>query len=516
MIDLNSLPNKPGSYQFKDKNNKIIYIGKAKNLKKRVSSYFININNLDEKTKALVKNIEIIDYIVTNNDVEALILENNLIKKHTPQYNINLKDSKTYAFIKLTDDVFPRFVILRDRQKGENVFGPFVLASNRKNILEFVNKSFKLRTCRKLPKKECLRFHIGLCSAPCINKISKEDYLNSVNKAKNVLLGRNDELEVNLKKEIKEYSSTQNFEKAIIAREQLKAINYLNEKQIIQRNKKNNEHFIDYLIDDSKVYIIILKVNNGLVSEKEEFEFDYYPEFFYHFISQYYSENLVPNEIVLRENIEQVLLDFLKTMNEKVKIIIPKMGDKLKMLDLVKKNIVERFLKSKNALLELKNYLKLESTPIIIEGFDISHLSGTDTTASMVQFKNGEPNKSEYRRFKINSTEGIVDDFRAMKEVVLRRHKRLLIENKSLPDLILIDGGMGQVSSAKKALKELNVEIPIIGIAKKFEEIWMPNRGSPIIINKKSEALKLLQRIRDEAHRFAINFNKNLRSKRLK
>ncbi|MDD4353525.1 MAG: excinuclease ABC subunit UvrC [Candidatus Nanoarchaeia archaeon] len=515
MINLNSLPDKPGSYQFKDNNGKIIYVGKAKNLKKRVSSYFIN-KHLDEKTKALVRNIDNLDFIVTNNEIEALILENNLIKKHNPYYNISLKDSKTFAFIKLTDDEFPRFVILRDREKGNNVFGPFVLASDRKNILEFINKSFRLRTCKKLPKKECLRFYIGLCSAPCIKKISKEDYFDSVNKAKNVLLGKNDELESALKKEIKEYSINQEFEKAIVVREQLKAVNYLNEKQLIQRSKKNNEHFIDYLIDNLTVYIIIFKVNNGLVSEKEEFEFNFSPDFFSQFLSQYYAENDVPNEIVLRDEIEEVLIEFLKSKNDKVKIIVPKIGDKLKMLDLIKKNIDERFLKSKNALIELKEYLNLFNLPYIIEGFDISHLSGTNTVASMVQFKNAEPNKSEYRKFKILNTEGEIDDFKSMNEVVLRRYKRLLLENKSLPDLILVDGGLGQVTSAKKALKELNIEIPLIGIAKKFEEIWMPNRGSPIIINKKSNALKLLQRVRDEAHRFAINYNKNLRSKRLK
>ncbi|MFA5333869.1 MAG: excinuclease ABC subunit UvrC [Candidatus Nanoarchaeia archaeon] len=515
MVDLSSLPNTPGSYQFKDKNNRIIYVGKAKNLKKRVCSYFMN-KSLDEKTKALVKNIESVDYIVTNNEIEALILENNLIKKHEPYYNINLKDSKTYAFIKLTDDEFPRFIVLRERQKGENVFGPFVLASDRKNILEFINKSFKLRTCNRMPKKECLRFHIGLCSAPCINNISRKEYFNSVNKAKKVLLGKNDELISILRDEIKNCSSSQKFERAIIVREQLKAINYLSEKQIIQRDKNNNENFIDYLVDDSIVYIMVFKVNNGLVSEKEEFEFVYSPDFFSQFISQYYSENVVPKEIVLRQNIENVLLDFLKTKNHNVKIVLPKSHDKLKMLDLIKKNIAEKFLKSKNALLEIKEFISLENIPHIIEGFDISHLSGTDTTASMVQFKNGEPNKNEYRKFKIKTLIDEIDDFKAMKEVVLRRYKRLLLENKPLPDLILIDGGMGQLSSAKKALKELNINIPIISLAKKFEEIWFPNKASPLLLNKKSEALKLLQRVRDEAHRFAIKYNKTLRSKRLK
>ncbi|MDD5500053.1 MAG: excinuclease ABC subunit C, partial [Candidatus Nanoarchaeia archaeon] len=226
--------------------------------------------------------------------------------------------------------------------------------------------------------------------------------------------------------------------------------------------------------------------------------------------------NSLPEELVLRQKIDSALVEHLKGKSSAIKIIVPKKGDKLKMLDLIKKNIEQKFLKNALALNELKTALFLEKNPLIIEGFDISHLAGTDTTASMVQFKNGEPNKSEYRRFKIKTLSNEVDDFKAMKEVVLRRYERILLENKSLPDLILVDGGLGQVSSASKALKKLSIEIPIIGLAKKFEEIWLLNKGAPIIMDKKSEALKLLLRVRDESHRFAKNYNKLLRSKRLK
>ncbi|MDD2679069.1 MAG: excinuclease ABC subunit UvrC [Candidatus Nanoarchaeia archaeon] len=515
MIDLSALPNSPGCYLYKDINGKIIYVGKAGNLKKRVESYFKG-RLFDNKTKALVNNINGIDFIITNNEIEALILENNLIKKHNPKYNIALKDSKTYSFIKLTDDKFPRLVMARDREKGEDLFGPFVLAGNRKNILEFANKTFKLRTCKRMPKKECLRFHIGLCSAPCIGKISKKDYADQINKARNLLIGKNESIESALKKELKEYSMKKEFEKAIIVREQLKAVDYLRESQLIQRNKKHNEHFIDFLDNDNGIYIMVFKVNSGLVSEKDEFEFNYSPDFFNQFLMQYYSENSLPEELVLRQKIDSALVEHLKGKSSAIKIIVPKKGDKLKMLDLIKKNIEQKFLKNALALNELKTALFLEKNPLIIEGFDISHLAGTDTTASMVQFKNGEPNKSEYRRFKIKTLSNEVDDFKAMKEVVLRRYERILLENKSLPDLILVDGGLGQVSSASKALKKLSIEIPIIGLAKKFEEIWLLNKGAPIIMDKKSEALKLLLRVRDESHRFAKNYNKLLRSKRLK
>lgn len=514
MVDIEKIPSLPGCYQFKDKAGRIIYVGKAKDLKKRVNQYFSK-KGLDEKTKALASNIDSVDFIVTNNEIEALILENNLIKKHSPHYNISLKDSKTYSFIKITNENFPRLIVSRDKERSNDAFGPFVIGSDRKNILEFLNKSFKLRTCRKLPKKECLRFHIGICCAPCIGKISKKDYAELAKKARQALMGKNAELVCDLKAELKEYSISHEFEKAIVVREQIKAMEYLNEKQLIQRNKKFDEHFIDYIIDESRVFIILFKVAKGLVSEKQEFEFGYSPDFFSQFLAQYYSENDVPNEIILRKDIDDALRDFLKSKNPKSSIIVPKIGDKLKMLDLVKKNIRERFLKSKDSLLELRDCLNLEIVPNVIEGFDISHLSGINTAASMVQFRNGVPDKSNYRRFKIVSTEGEIDDFRAMHEAVLRRYKRLLVEGKDLPDLVLVDGGLGQVNSAKKALKSLNLDIPLIGIAKKFEEIWMPNRGSPIILGKKSDALKLLQRIRDEAHRFAINYNKNLRGKKL-
>ncbi|MDD5499988.1 MAG: excinuclease ABC subunit UvrC, partial [Candidatus Nanoarchaeia archaeon] len=331
MIDLSALPNSPGCYLYKDINGKIIYVGKAGNLKKRVESYFKG-RLFDNKTKALVNNINGIDFIITNNEIEALILENNLIKKHNPKYNIALKDSKTYSFIKLTDDKFPRLVMARDREKGEDLFGPFVLAGNRKNILEFANKTFKLRTCKRMPKKECLRFHIGLCSAPCIGKISKKDYADQINKARNLLIGKNESIESALKKELKEYSMKKEFEKAIIVREQLKAVDYLGESQLIQRNKKHNEHFIDFLDNDDGIYIMVFKVNSGLVSEKDEFEFNYSPDFFNQFLMQYYSENSLPEELVLRQKIDSALVEHLKGKSSAIKIIVPKKGDKLKML----------------------------------------------------------------------------------------------------------------------------------------------------------------------------------------
>ncbi len=515
MVDLESIPSKPGCYLYKDINRKIIYVGKAKNLKKRVSSYFQKRHE-NPKTQVLVDNIYSADFIVTNNEAEALILENNLIKKYSPKYNIDLKDSKTYSFLKFTDDDFPMISIVRNREKSSDAFGPFVVANDRRSIFEFVNKAFKLRTCKRLPKKECLRFHIGICSAPCIGKISRSDYASLVAKAKKVLMGKNYELEDELVNELKACASNQEFEKAIIIREQVKAMDYLKQSQIIQRNKKNNEHFIDYIIDEGSIYIMVFKINNGLVSEKDEFIFDYSPDFFRQFVVQYYSENDVPKIVVARKMNDSSIAQFLSLKNPENKVLIPKSGDKLKMLDLVRKNIKEKFLKSKDSLFELKEALNLESLPKIIEGFDISHLSGTNTVASMVQFKNGEPNKSEYRRFKIKTLNGEIDDFKAMKEVVLRRYKRLILEGKPLPDLVLIDGGLGQLSSAVKALKSLQANIPIVSIAKKFEEIWIPNRASPLRIDKKSNALKLLQKVRDESHRFAISFNKHLRSKFLK
>jgi len=511
MIDL---PSKPGCYLYK-KNNKIIYVGKAKNLKKRVSSYFQK-KDQDPKTKSLVENIEDIDYIVTNSEIEALILENTLIKKHQPKYNINLKDSKQYAYLKITNEEFPRILTARKKDSNEKYFGPFTSGTSREQIKKILTKSFKIRTCKKLPKKECLRYHINLCSAPCINKITKEDYQKNIIAVEKVLSGKSFEIITTLDKSMKNYSKNQNFEKALEIREQIKALEYIEQKQNMQRQKNYDEDIINYIEKNDSIYLMLFNIHKGILDNKKKYVFQINPNFLEEFILQYYSENIIPKELILPKKISDSLLEYLtQKKGSKVNFIIPKQGEKKVLLELVKKNIELTYFGNQNTLEELKEKLNLDDIPNVIECFDISHLSGTSTVASMVQFRNGIPDKTNYRRFKIRTVDGI-DDFSSIAEVVNRRYKRLKEENKLLPDLILIDGGKGQLSSALNELKKLNLKIPIISIAKREEEIFAPGRPFSLNFKKTESSLKLLQRIRDEAHRFAITYNRTLRKKEIK
>lgn len=512
--DISKIPNLPGCYIYKDNKENIIYIGKAKDLKKRISQYFNN-QEKDSKTKVLVSQINSIDYILTKNEVEALLLENNLIKKHHPKYNIDLRDSKRYAYIKLTKEDYPRLLIARKKEDDSEYFGPFISAEKRDQILRLLIRNFKIRTCKKLPKKACLRYHINLCDAPCINNISKIDYLKQISRVKSILNGKISEITEEIKKEMKNASENKDFEKAIILRNQLESIEYLNEKQTVQRIKEYNEDIINFIVKENKVYLLLFNINKGILENKEEFEFDYESDFLEEFLTQYYSDNKIPKEIILPIDIDENIKEFLnQKSSSKIIITVPQKGEKKQLLDLVLKNIEKIFFENINKLIELKDRLNLDSIPYILECFDISHLSGTSTVGSMVMFRNGKPDKNNYRRFKIKSVDQI-DDFASLKEIVFRRYYKLKLENLQLPDLIIIDGGKGQLSSAVSALDELKLKIPIISIAKENEEIFIPNESDPIILSKKDPALQIIQEIRDEAHRFAISYNRLLRKKNL-
>jgi excinuclease ABC subunit C len=512
MIDLMNIPNNPGCYLFKDKNNNIIYIGKAKNLKKRVKSYFQK-TDLDPKTELLVENINSLDFIATDNEVEAIILESNLIKKHIPKYNINLKDSKRFAYIQLTADDYPRILVARKPLGKGKFFGPFVSAAARDDIVWLLKKNFQLRTCKRMPKRACLRYHIDLCLAPCIKEVTKKEYQDVIRKVKMILNGKTGDLAKTLKSEMKNASQTEDYEAALRLRNQISAISWLSEKQNMQRIKRYNEDILNYVVKNDKVYLILFNVYKGILENKQEYEFDYNKNFLEEFIVQYYSENNVPRELILPKKIEDSLVEFLRTKREgAVGFTIPKKGDKKRLLDLVKVNVELTFFGDFEKLEDLQKKLKLQDSPSVIECFDVSHLSGTSTVASMVQFKNAKPDKSNYRRFKIRSVEG-VDDFAAIGEVVRRRYKRLKKEKQKMPDLVIIDGGLGQLNSALKEIEKLELKIPVISIAKKMEEIYTPGLSFPISLDKKSKAQKLIQEIRDEAHRFAISYQKVLRKK---
>ncbi|MFW5991369.1 MAG: excinuclease ABC subunit UvrC [Candidatus Nanoarchaeia archaeon] len=508
MIDYNLLPQKPGCYIYKNRKGNVVYVGKAKNLKKRVASYFTK-GNLDSKTSAMLKNAAGLDYIITSNEVEALVLENSLIKKHQPRYNIILKDSKRYAYLRLTDEKFPRLVVAR--QKKGQTFGPFVSAQERDYILATLKKIFRLRTCKKMPKRACLRYHINLCDAPCIGNISQTEYDKKLRNVKKILKGKIELVLKDLEKEMKKASINLFYEKAIEHRNQLQALQYLKERQNMERSRKYDEDIINYVLYHNQVYLVVFNVYKGTLANKQEFVFEYKPDFLSEFMLQLYEEK-PPKEIIMPEKPDPKLPQYLsKKRGSRVTITIPKKGEKRQLLELAKKNAEITFFGQVEKTESLGKKLKI-GTPGVIEIFDISHLSGTSTVASMVQFRQGRPDKNNYRRFKIRTVDG-VDDYKAIAEVVNRRYKRLKNENSEMPDLIIIDGGKGQLKAALYELEKLNLKIPLISIAKKEEEIFLPHSRHSLKLDKKDKALKFVQEMRDEAHRFAIKYNRLLRSK---
>jgi excinuclease ABC subunit C len=328
-----------------------------------------------------------------------------------------------------------------------------------------------------------------------------------------ILKGKTEEILKKLEEDMKSLSNSQDFEKAIKIREQINSIKYLREKQNMERQKEYNEDIINYVIKENKVYLMIFNIYKGILENKKDFEFSYNPNFFEEFLVQYYSENSIPKELILPEAIDESIIKFLEKIGgKKIVVIVPQKGEKKELLDLVLKNIKIHFFGDIERLKDLQNRLNLEEIPEVIECFDISHLSGTSSVGSMVQFRNAKPDKSNYRRFKIKTVDGI-DDFKAVAEVVRRRYYRLVLEKSQLPNLIVIDGGIGQLNYAMKSLKELGIKVPIISIAKREEEIYVPNKAKPIKLDKKNKGLLLLIAIRDEAHRFAIKYNRLLRGK---
>ncbi len=518
-----NLPNKPGVYIMKDKDEKIIYIGKAKNLIKRVQSYFRK--NLDRpKTKILMDHFNSLEYIVTNSEKEALILEANLIKKHKPTYNIRLKDDKRYPYVKITNEKFPRLLITRNITKNGSYYGPFTDVGSVKKTVKFLKSLFKIRTCRNMDGP-CLNSQIDLCYAPCDNEISKEEYNEIINKIDLFFQGKYSVIVKNLKKEMMEAASEQNYEKAAVLRDQIQSIEEVMDKQFVELADDDLDQDVIAISEDKDNFVIVvMAVRNGKIVGKDDFlmngtEYDSVEEVEYSFIQQYYGYNRhIPKQIIINQGIGDVSLleDWLTDLRgNRVYIKVPEKGIKLRLVNMAQKNaeiIVHQKKKLENALIELKKYLKLEKLPRVIEGYDISNISGKLAVGSKVSFLDAKPNKKKYRHFKIN-TPG-PNDFEMMKELLTKRFER--IDKDEEPDLIVIDGGKGQLGMACQVLKENNLEhIPIIGLAKEFEEIYIPNTSRPIIIPKDNKALYLLQQVRDESHRFAITYHRKLRSKKI-
>ncbi len=515
MIDHLTLPSDPGCYQFKDDTGTIIYVGKAKNLRKRAGSYFSRTVK-DPKTTVMIAAAASLDFIVTKNEVEALILENSLIKRLQPKFNIDLKDSKQYAYIHLSDEPYPRIHYVRETTQEGNYFGPFVSAKDRDQVLHVLKKTFRIRSCRKLPKRPCLRYHIGTCSGPCVKAVSEEEYAHQISRAREVLKGHSSTLIEVLKKEMAAASHTQNFEKALELRDQIESIQKLSERQAMGRIKKTDEDVINYQIRDGMVYLILFSVYKGVLGEKQEFSFPDQPTALEEFIVQYYGENEPPSELILPEAPDDAVGEYLSYQKgKKVKITVPQRGDKKDLLEIVSRNIETTFFGGEGKVNDLQKRLRLPELPEVIECFDISHYGGTAMVGSMVQFRYGVPDKRNYRRFRIRTVEGI-DDVAAIKEIVHRRYSRIQNENGDFPDLIVIDGGKGQLRAAADALKNLNISIPLISIAEREEEIYVPHFPHPLPIKKNDKVSLFIQEIRDEAHRFAVTYNRTLMKKRIR
>ncbi len=516
-----NLPNKPGVYIMKDDEDTIIYIGKAKSLIKRVKSYFRE--KLDRpKTQILMSHFDSLEYIVTNSEKEALILEATLIKKHRPRYNIQLKDDKRYPYVKITDEEFPRLVITRNVTKRGVYFGPFTDVGSVKQTVKFLKSLFKIRTCRNM-NGPCLNSQIDLCYAPCDGKISKEDYAEIINKIDLFFQGKYSTIVDNLKKEMLEAADNEEFEKAAVIRDQITSIEEIMEKQLVDFVDDDlDQDVIAIAPGENEVVVIIMPIRNGKIVGRDDFlmsgsQYDSPSEIMFSFIQQYYGYNRhIPKQILLDEDIgeKELLEEWLSDLRgNKVKIKVPQKGVKLRLVKMAKKNaeiIKHQKKKMENSLIELKKYLKLENVPHVIEGYDISNISGKFAVGSKVSFKDGKPNKKMYKHFKME-TPG-PNDFAMMEELLTRRLK--LIDSDPEPDLIVIDGGKGHLGMACGVLEELNLtHIPVIGLAKEFEEIYVPNSKRPIIIPKNNKALHLLQQVRDESHRFAITYHRKLRSK---
>lgn len=542
---LSKLPKQSGVYIMKNSGGSIIYIGKAKVLKNRVTSYFTGTIK-DAKTLGLVSNIADFEFIVTLSELDALILENNLIKKHKPHYNILLKDGKAYPYIKITTkDDFPKLEIVRKVKKdGNKYFGPYFAGIRPKELLEIVNYAYPVRTCNlnlnngRTVGRECLNYFLGLCSAPCTGRISKEDYRKHINDAIEFLKGDTAKVKEILVSKMQNASNMQKFETAIKLRDQLNTLDRLKHKFTTQFTNLINMDIIGYHDNGLQKAVAVLIVRDGkmlgadtinLGQEKAENE----AEVISSFITQYYSGNIaVPDEVIVGSSLEdeQVIEQFLNDKRgKKVNVINPKRGTKLALINQANENAKQYLLRSTNnlkikqqrtmgALGILKNKLKLQKTPYRIECYDISNISGTDKVASMVVFINGEKASKHYRKFRIKTVVG-QDDFASMEEVLKRRFSKT--EDKddsfsSIPDLVLIDGGKGQLSSAVKAVStvgQFNTEF--ISIAKREEEVFKEGQSIPYILQKTSYGLQLLQRLRDEAHRFAITYHRSLREKRV-
>ncbi|MBU1297813.1 MAG: excinuclease ABC subunit UvrC [Bacteroidetes bacterium] len=569
---LSNFPNTPGVYQFKNINGKIIYVGKAKNLRNRVRQYFHKSRSLDAKTETLVSKVTDVEIIVTDSEVEALILEAVLIKKLKPRYNVFLRDDKSFPYIVITNEPYPRiFVTRRIIHDGSKYFGPYTDVKNLRSSLKMVREIFKVRSCnyhldeesiRKRKYKICLDYHIKKCEGPCEGLVSQEHYLRMIKEVEQVLRGKTDSLISQLAQEMDEHSDALRFEAAAAVRDKITGLRNYSERQKIVDADLLDRDIFSVTFEDDDACGVIFKIRDGKMVGRQHYylsgvEGKEEPEIVSQLVRSYYLEaDYFPKEILLPCLFEDsdVIQDWLTSKRkEKVSIIVPKIGDKAKLMGMCKANAryllddlkvqkLKRGERLPKVLELLQKDLHLPNLPRRIECFDISNIQGADAVASLVVFEDGKPKKSDYRKFKIKTVEG-PDDFASMKEVINRHYTKVVEENKPLPELIIVDGGKGQLSSAVEVITGLSKrisnppdrragiehptrlnngqasndelkKISIIGLAKRLEEVHFPGVTDPQSIPKTSSSLKLLQRIRDEAHRFAVEYHRKLRTKR--
>lgn len=528
-----TLPEQPGVYRYFDEEENWLYVGKAKNIKKRVSQYFLENKIVASRIKLMVKQIARIEVTIVPNENDALILENSLIKENQPKYNIRLKDDKTYPFIVIKNERFPRIFFTRKYYKdGSEYLGPYTSVITAKDIFNTITTLFPLRTCTLNLSKEnvtkkkfraCLEFHIGNCLAPCEAKQTEEEYAQNIKKIKDILKGKFVQVKDFMSAQMEKTVDKLAFEEADQWKTKLKKLDEFETKSVIFNPKWNHILAVNIYTTESKCILNYLRVENGTIISSKSFEVERKldetnEEVLEQFISQF---------LLSTNDIEEVVIPFeLAVLPNKVRQVIPLLGDKKKLLDVSYINARSfamtlftdpKFEKKRgefNILKELQDKLRLNQLPIHIECFDNSNIQGTNPVSACVVFKNGKPAKKDYRHFHVKTVEG-PDDFASMKEIVTRRYKRMVDEGEELPQLIVIDGGKGQLSHALEALKELQLEskVTVVGIAKKLEEIYFKDDPIPMYIDKKSPALKLIQQMRDEAHRFGLSFHRQLRSK---
>jgi len=530
--EIRNFPHKPGVYCFLNNDSKIIYVGKAKNLRNRVGSYFSDKTGINQKTRKMVSEIRSIQFTLVNSEFDALLLENNLIKNYQPKYNILLRDDKSFPYIVVVNEPFPR--IFHTRRKYPDFgkyYGPYTSVKAMKNVLELIRSLHHIRTCnlnlsedniQSNKYKVCLEYHIGKCLGPCEGLQKESEYLVDVELAENILKGNLAPVRKHFKDQMDDLVAKMEFEKAQVVKEKINLLEKFQARSVVVNPNIDEVDVFTIVNDEKRSYISYLKINNGSIvlsqvvevkKKLDESDDEVLLQMIFDLRKKYQSES--------KEILTNITVDY----DLGIECRVPKIGDKKKLIDLALKNALyykkeklskadPDYYREKRVLLKLQEDLQLKSLPEHIECFDNSNLQGSNPVASMVCFKKAKPSKKDYRKFMVKTVQG-PDDFASMKEIVGRRYKRLMDEDQGLPDLVVIDGGKGQLNAAIEALQELGVygQMPIIGLAKRLEEIYFPEDQFPVHISKKSESLKLLQHIRNEAHRFAITFHRQKRSK---